>query len=77
MKVTVRDVVFVAVVLGGASSLVGGLLRPMGRAAASPARSEPATGSDVGPIAARVDESVRKRWAAEGLTPAATVPSWP
>ena len=44
MKVTVRDVVFVAVVLGGASGLVGGLLRPMGRVAASPARSQPVAG---------------------------------
>jgi hypothetical protein len=74
MKVSVRDVVFVAVVLGGVVSLVAGLLRPSGRAAASPVRSELAAGSDVGPIAARVDESVRKRWAAEGLTAAATAP---
>ena len=48
MKVSVRDIVFVVVVLGGAGSLVGGLLRPSGRVAASPARSQPAVaGSDL------------------------------
>src|SRR5215469_12163898 len=74
MKVSVRDIGFLAVVLGGAVGLVGMLLRPSARVAASPASSRPAAGSELGPIVARVDESVRKAWSEQGLAPASPAP---
>ena len=54
MKFPVRDVVFIVVVLGGAGSLVGGLLRPSGRVAAPPisiesGRRHPGAEADRGP----------------------------
>jgi hypothetical protein len=75
MKPSIRDVGFLLVVLGGVSGLVGGLLRPSGRVAASPARSRPdAAGTELGQIVARVDESFRKRWGEQKLVPAAPAP---
>src|SRR5690349_21721472 len=75
MKPSIRDIGFLVVVLGGLAGLVGGLLRPSGRVAASPARSRPdAARTELGPIVARVDESFRKRWAEQELVPATPAP---
>jgi hypothetical protein len=75
MKFPVRDIVFIAVVLGGVSSLVGGLLLPSGRVAALTSSSRPtAAVSDLGPIVARVDGSFRAEWAEQELAPAAPAP---
>jgi hypothetical protein len=75
MKASIRDVGFLVVVLGGVASLAGGLLQPLSRVAASPARSRPdAAGTELGPIVARVDETFRKRWAEQKLVPTAPAP---
>jgi Protein of unknown function (DUF1549)/Protein of unknown function (DUF1553) len=75
MKFPVRDIAFIIVVLGGAGSLVGGLLRPSARFAASSSRSNPAAAvPDLKPIAARVDDVFRRRWAEQKLTAATAAP---
>ncbi len=75
MQASIRDIAFVGVVLAGTAGLVGGLLRPAAKVAASPSRPRPdVAGSDIGPIVARVDESFRKRWAEQKLVPASPAP---
>ncbi len=70
MKVSVRDIAFIAVVVIGAGSLVGGLLRPARRVAASPTPT-PADGAlaaaELKPIVARVDEAFRAEREEQGL----------
>jgi Protein of unknown function (DUF1549)/Protein of unknown function (DUF1553) len=73
MKVSIRDVAFVAVVVSGAVGLAGGLLRPSGPVAASPS-SLAAAGTEQGPILSKVDLSFRKRWADQKLVAALPAP---
>ena len=70
MGVGYRDVVFLAVVLGGTGIMGAGLLRPSEAPTAQPSKPL-AVRSDVRTIVAAVDASFRDRWAEQKIVPAA------
>jgi hypothetical protein len=73
MGVGFRDVVFLAVVLGGTGIMGAGLLRSPGSPSAQ--TSKPlVVRSEIRTIAAAVDASFRDRWAEQKLVPAAPAP---
>ncbi len=73
MGVGFRDVVFLAVVLGGAGIMGAGLLRPSESPPAQPTKPL-AVRSDLQSIVAAVNTSFRDRWAEQRLAPAAPAP---
>ena len=73
MGVGFRDVVFLAVVLGGAGIMGAGLLRPSESPPAQPSKPL-AVRSDLQSIVAAVNTSFRDRWAEQRLVPAAPAP---
>jgi hypothetical protein len=64
-----RDLLFIAVVLGGAAALGAGIGRAPQRAGTEP--SKPAAGprDDLTPVVAEVDAAFRRRWDEKGLKP--------
>ncbi|HWE39699.1 MAG TPA: DUF1549 domain-containing protein [Isosphaeraceae bacterium] len=64
-----RDLLFIAVVLGGAAALGAGIGRAPDRA--RPVRADAADGprDDLGPVVAEVDAVFRRRWDEKGLKP--------
>ena len=73
MSVGYRDVLFLAVVLGGTGIMGASLFRASGPKSAQP--SNPlAVRSDHKSIVAAVDASFRDRWAEQNLVPAAPAP---
>jgi Protein of unknown function (DUF1549)/Protein of unknown function (DUF1553) len=73
MGVGYRDVLFLAVVLGGTGIMGAGLFRPSGSRSAQPSKPL-AVRSDLKTIVAAVDASFRDRWAEQMLVPAAPAP---
>jgi hypothetical protein len=73
MRSRLPDIVFLVVVLGGAGTLAAGLLRPLGRGQARPARPIVAK-TELGPIGTEVDATFRRLWCEQGLIPAAPAP---
>jgi Protein of unknown function (DUF1549)/Protein of unknown function (DUF1553) len=70
MKVGVRDLFFVSVVGLGAAAMGAGLMRAQESAAPQKAKSQEVK-SDLGSMVTALDDSFRKQWAADKLTPAA------
>ncbi len=70
MHVGSRDVVFLAVVLGGTGIMGAGLLRSSGSPSTQPLKSL-AVRSELRTIVEEVDRSFRERWVEQKLVPAA------
>jgi hypothetical protein len=74
MKAGLRDMVFVAVALGGTGTLAARLFSPLEIWEARHASTAKVTISDLGQIVHRVDTAFQTRWSGQGLAPAARAP---
>ncbi len=74
MRISMRDLGFLAAMAAGAAVVVGGMVRPMIRASASPTPARSVAEPCPDDIVKRVDATFRRIWASEGLAPAARAP---